>query len=684
MSQQLVQQLANDSDFMGLPDPEKVRVMAAKDSNFAGLDPGEQQRVVSMAFQAKPLTLADRARQHIAAQRAGTDFAPPAITAPPAPPPQGFTANALADALGAGRGSLKGMIETGTNIDKFATGAATGNFGPFDEPDTAAYISSGAHGGATVGPAGLSVGTKPVGGAENTGYYGEKLAEILAPAGLARRAAAGLAAGSNLILPSGRVLAEIPAVTSRLGRAALTAGTEAASNAGVTLAQTGDPKAAGWAGALSGVIAGPMQYISKAARAAKLIDGVFDPEIALPGLKAGADIQTKLAAVNKAAGEHLGAAYGAISNAADRAGARVGVDQALPGIKELLGELKDPTKVFPSLGGVDDVNHAISILGDFARPAEDVATGLLDASGNQIMRTVPREVSVGDALKLRALLFKLSNAGNTGIGKGSLKQLTMLWHGEIENALSKADPALAQQFNAASGEYRQFITTFKNKTIQRLVKEAAPEKILDALMSDAGETTAQKLKSLIGTDNMEIVRASLWKRLLQKASPADGTFLAPQFEKAIDKLSLEAQKAVFGSEQAVAKMRQFAQLMDSSWIHNAAQTSISKAAIRGVTGGIVGTALGFEGNRLMGHDGAGHLYLWAPTGAAMAIAPTVVARILAKPDGVDVVSRALQTSPKSTMAKAIISRLTALAGGQLVAKSDISEPPAPMELSPSP
>ena len=558
---------------------------------------------------------------------------------PPPPPPQLPAVDAFFTGIG------RGAVSTGTQIGKFVRGATTGDFGPYSDP----AVEEQLHGS---NPTSID----PQGGADTAGFYGEKLAELLAPAGLASRGAKALAAGSDLVAPSGRVLAEIPAVTSRLGRAALAGGAEGISNAAVTGLQTGDPHAAAWAGALGALTAAPLKYWSKAERVNALIKGVVDPTLAKPAAEAGAFVQQALADTRDAAGQALGNEYEKVANAATE---QVSVGKSLPRIQELLAELKDPTKTFPGLGGVDDVNKAIGILQDFTKTHDVVNTGILDAAGNAITRNVPRTVSVEDALKLRSLLFKLSNSGEVGIGKGALQQLTQEWHSEIVNALNKQDPALAQQFTRASAQYRQFITTFNSQTIKSLINKGAPERVLDVLMSGGGETTATNLKQMIGARNMEVVRSSLWKRLLEQSSPGDSTFLAPKFDRMLDKLGPAAQEAVFGSTENVVKMRKFAAMMDTSWMHAAAKQSIGGLAIKAGAG----AAVGVGADRVLEHDGAGGWKMWGPAGAAMALAPALVAKVLARPGTVDVLAKAMTTSPASAAGRALASKVSSLVMG---------------------
>ncbi len=535
---------------------------------------------------------------------------------PPPEPPHLPAVDAFLTGMG------RGAVSTGTQIGKFVRGAATRNFGPYDDPGVEEQL----HGS---NPTSID----PQGGADTAGYYGEKTAELLAPAGLAGRATKALASGSDLVASSGRVLAEIPAITGRLGRAAIAGGVEGVSNAAVTALQTGDPHDAMWAGALGAMTAAPLKYWSKAERVKALIDGVIDPALAKPSAEAGAFVQRALGDARDAAGQALGSEYEKVANAATE---RVSVGKSLPRIQELISELEDPTKTFPGLGGVDDVSKALGILKSFAEPGA--------------------EVSVDDALKVRSLLFKLSNSGNVGIGKGALQQLTQEWHGEIVNALTKQDPALAQQFVRASTQYRQFITTFNSQTIRALIKKGAPERVLDVLMSGSGETTATNLRQMIGPQNMEVVRSSLWQRLLEKSSPGDSTFLATKFDGMLDKLGPEAQRAIFGSEQNVIRMRKFAAMMDTSWMHESAKQSLGKIALRAGTG----AAAGIGADRVLEHDGAGGWRVWGPAGAAMALAPALVAKVMARPGTINVLEKAMTTSPASDAGRVIASKLSAL------------------------
>jgi hypothetical protein len=558
---------------------------------------------------------------------------------PPPPAPN--------DDLFAGIG--KGAIDTGAHLGKFFKGAATGDFGPYDEPGVAEE---------------LDASTTPHGGWGKTGYVAEKIGELIAPSGIVRRTAGAITGGADLVAGSGRVLAEFPALlpnAGRAGRAVAMGAAEGLVNAGVTAAQTGDPESAAWAGLLGGLTAAPLKYFSKPERVAALLKGTIDPALAKGGAEAGTIVQSRLADARDAAGQALGQEYARISDAAT---GRVRVGESLPRVQELLAELRDPTKTFPELGATDDVNKAISILESFARTSDTVRTGLVDAAGNAMTREVPRTVSVEDALKVRSLLFKLSNSGNVGIGKGALQQLTKEWHGEIVNALAAQDPRLAQAFNAASTQYRQFITTFNSKTVRALVRAKAPEAVLGALLSGTGETTAENLRRLIPPADMEMVRASLWKRVLdQGVQFSDQTFSAEALKSAVDKLSPEARTAVFGSDAGIAKMIKLAEMMDNSWVRAQASKSLGGTLMRGAIGAGAGAALGAGSDRVFDRDAGGGWRVWGPAGAAIAISPVIVAKILARPGSMDVLERAMTTSRTADGARVLTSKLMSLVAG---------------------
>ena len=575
---------------------------------------------------------------------------------PPEPPPL-----PAADAFLTGVG--RGAVATGTQIGKLARGAATGNFGPYDDPAVEAELRGSS-------PTSID----PQGGWDSVGYYGEKLAELLAPTGIASRGAGALAAGSDLVDTTGMlartatgarapgtVLAEIPAVTGRFGRAAVTAGTEGLSNAAVTGLQTGDPKDAAWAGAAGALTALPLKYWSKAERVKALLDGVIDPALAKSSTDAGAALQAGLANARQAAGQALDREYSDVISKAVAAGnPQIALDQTgVATAKRLLAELEGGVKNVPGLGSIDDVNKARGILQDMIGEAES-------GSG----------VSVADAIKRRTFLRDVARSPifQTSTGKGALQQLTQAWHDSMTSALNDASPGLGQQFAKASAQYRQFIDTFNSGTIRKLVRAKAPDALLDTLLGENGETTANNLNKLIPPADMEAVRASLWRRVLDRASSSsDQTFSADKFRAIVDKLGPEAQRAVFGSTENVAKMTKFAQMMDNSWIRQAANTSLLGSAAH--PGGIVGRmAMGAGaaayGDHVLGHDAAGGWQVWGPAGALMSISPVVAAKLLAKPGVVNVLEKAASTSPASTAGRALANRVSSLVAGMVMRGED--------------
>lgn len=84
--------------------------------------------------------------------------------APPTDPDLGRFSSTAA----IGRGFVKGAQETGTNVMKFVKGAATGDFGPFDDPNVKPEIDKG---------------LERHGFAEKTGAFAERVAEFAAGEG---------------------------------------------------------------------------------------------------------------------------------------------------------------------------------------------------------------------------------------------------------------------------------------------------------------------------------------------------------------------------------------------------------------------------------------------------------------------------------------------------------------------
>jgi hypothetical protein len=265
---------------------------------------------------------------------------------------------------------------------------------------------------------------------------------------------------------------------------------------------------------------------------------------------------------------------GANFDDAVRAIAREAPDAAIRGKSALsetagtmLGKLRSSTDEFSSLLGVEDLNRAMSILKDFAKTGERVETGVLSAAGKPITRFQPRVIPVEKAIELRKLLFSISQASETTIGKGTIKKLNQALTESIGEALQRAGrPDLNAEFLKVSRNFRFVVENLEKRSLKGILNQESPEVIVDLLLRRGSATRLKRIESVLSAVKIPLsklnpIRASAIRRIFDQSTreiPISNTINAIERRIGTDTL-----RKLFGGAEPLQRFRRFSGLLDS-------------------------------------------------------------------------------------------------------------------------
>jgi hypothetical protein len=628
-------------------------------------------------------------------------FLPP----PPQPEFEGTIANFLA-------GATKGGLSSIYGLGKIAHGAATGDFGAFDDPNSRDEFAQSVTGGALGGKPQLE-SLDPRGGSQTVGMIGEQIAESFLPAGAVSR-------GVKMAGQYGRGAKLAAAIFG-----------EGASGAATTYAQTGgDVDASLLSGGVSGAVAGALGLkgalsaakqatsdlvplaqefgipLTTAEKTQKLLhqlregflrnattggrrflefdvtrnkqlaeaaEKIVDISSALDPATAGQFVQEGIKKFEKI----VRSDYGAITEDLLERNADL-VIESDGALKETAQRLYDSLNVeyAPSIGDIDGIGKAKAILQDFieitekpaaaaghhGKPAVNVDDMLANTLGYDVAKEAPKKkvLTFPEARKLRTLLYNIADSSDTTIGQGALKQLNMQLDEEIMAALPEAD---AKLFRAASAQYREQMKIVETTAIKSMKKAGYPETIVDTLLARGAETRATELRKILDKSDMEKLRAAIWARVMDTTDER-GVFMGTKLREIMDKLSPGAKEAIFDDPALVAKVERFTQLADELAIPSSSLEKLKTGKFMQMAGqfaprAMVGAGLGVGANMLLNRGTSGEWAFWGTTTSIALVSPTVMAKMLTRPEVVNDLTMALKTPAGTSAAQKLAARISA-------------------------
>lgn len=330
------------------------------------------------------------------------------------------------------------------------------------------------------------------------------------------------------------------------------------------------------------------------------------------------------------------------------------------------------------------------------------AVAARDAAGGAAAGTAPqpptapatparelKTLTIEQAWQMRKLLNKMAYSGtdpiSTTMGKGALQKITGGLTDAIDTALRTAGRVdLAQHFAQASSRFAKTKGLLENSMIQTMLKRGknSPETVLSLLEGSSAETAATTLRQLIHKTPMREVEAALWRRMLEPpVENPEGILMGRRLKQTLDGLSNGAKRAIFPDSQRLAKIERFAELADKAAVMSGVGSSTAARAAGGAGTlmaygqmAAIGTAGGFAIKNIMSQDSDGRFWVNLGTGAAVLIAPAVLAKLLTRPGATDTLISALSTDARSTIGRQLAARISAWIGGGIGASKAAPQP----------
>ena len=253
------------------------------------------------------------------------------------------------------------------------------------------------------------------------------------------------------------------------------------------------------------------------------------------------------------------------------------------------------------------------------------------------------KLSVREADTIISQIFDLTSSGQVTIGKGALKQVSKeLFNGIERTATSSKATKEFAEFSSARANFRFVKETLENKLVDSLVKLKTPE-LLGRLMARPGiGSRIGNLNQILSRKELNAARRSFFENLIDKATIrnlddiSEGAVSGDKFISMLDDVGDITLGKIFEPEQ-LAAIKKFGR------VANVANLSpeITKP-VSGQSVSLLSFAQGAQLSALVGGVATGAL-IDAPTGALIAggalVAPAAVARLLANPKGVDLLTK---------------------------------------------
>ena len=340
--------------------------------------------------------------------------------------------------------------------------------------------------------------------------------------------------------------------------------------------------------------------------------------------------------------------------------------------EQLGSRLKGSTKEFESLLGVEDLKRAISILDDFASTGKIVKTGVLDATGKELTQVTPRVITIEKAIDLRKLLFSISKASDTTIGKGTIKKLNQALTESIGESLKRSGREdLFNEFIKVSKNFRFVLDNLEKRSFQQILKQESPELVVDILLRRGAGTRLNRVERVFEAAKIPLgklapIRAAAVRKLFNDAA-REGIPISNLINDIERKVGTKTLRKLLGGEEELRRFRRFSGLLDSIGItRQLASPQAGGAGIGLAVGGIAGGLIGGAGGAITGDlETAGKLTLGGiGFGVAVFAFPGFVAKLITNPKRLATVEAILLSEAKRGGVSAAISRLIGFVGAE--------------------
>lgn len=304
-------------------------------------------------------------------------------------------------------------------------------------------------------------------------------------------------------------------------------------------------------------------------------------------------------------------------------------------VNKLVAQFDPGITAVPGVGQAGGVGKVAKILKDFSA---------LD------------ELSIAEARALQKNLRALTRDRELSAASGSLKVLERRLTEQIRGALRRAGKFQElRNFETASTNLAKTIDLLDRSAIKRLSDLDRPELVAEYLLQKGSQTRVTELRSAIGSQNMRKVERALWEQTLLKAQ-SEGVLPGDAIERVLGKqLGEDVLEAIWGQRpEILAKIQRFANLANIVSLRPGITKPLSAGDLP--TGmfaqlGAASTGIIFV---LSGDPQTGALFL----GGAL-LGPAVIAKLLTRKDGADLLIRAARTPMGSQAGRLLLARIEA-------------------------
>jgi hypothetical protein len=372
------------------------------------------------------------------------------------------------------------------------------------------------------------------------------------------------------------------------------------------------------------------------------------------------------------------------------------------------------------IGSQETISRAVQILKQFASgmstetlvPLSDDMFSMLKGpqlreaieNGGMVIQHDPVPITLAEADSLRSRLFHMSNTGQADLGKGVVGKLNAVLDDSMHATLERLQPGYGDLYRNASHEYHGKVDLIEKTILKDVAAKSDPEQVLDFILNHATES-GKNLRQVLKPDQMQQVEGALWEKILRDASK-EGVPVPQQMAKMADKLGPDGFESLFPGGKKFAEVQKFLaesqalqQANDSRslWLKEASANAseAAKNATKARQAQLDALEKGLKGGRRTTYEGASRFGLGnityagaaalggyggaqsdlGPVGSAAAtvmglyLGPRVLARILAKPQGVQTLQKAMYTKPGTPEAIRLGAQVAWLAGSEPIRSS---------------
>jgi hypothetical protein len=274
----------------------------------------------------------------------------------------------------------------------------------------------------------------------------------------------------------------------------------------------------------------------------------------------------------------------------------------------------------------------------------------------------------------------------------------------MESRVVAESPNLGDLYRAASHQYRGQVELVEDTILKQMANKSDPEEVLSFILNHATES-GKNLRQVLKPDQMQQVEGALWEKILRDASK-EGVPVPQQMAKMADKLGPDGFESLFPGGKKFAEVQKFLaesqalqQANDSRslWLKEASANAseAAKNATKARQAQLDALEKGLKSGRRTTYEGASRFGLGnityagvaalggyggaqsdlGPVGSAAAtvmglyLGPRVLARILAKPQGVQTLQKAMYTKPGTPEAIRLGAQVAWLAGSEPIRSS---------------